>query len=461
MQNLDQDDINDLSLLQDPQYSNGLNDEDARTILLVKHNDEDTDQLVLEDVVFRVWSDAARLLGVFIGQNTNLMNLTIHNCNLDVVDLCDGLKHNRCIRQLRLSWINLRDTAKLNSLAPFFIKNTSLEEIHLTSCNLWPNSMWLLSHTLSNLSGDTLKTLNLSGNNLGGADLNILISVLITSCRGLKSFMLNNNEISLKGCRSLAKLLESPEPNLECLYLHNNSLNNKCADILVDALASNSNSKLKYLNLLGNSNIRSGWSALLDLVCNTSSTKDIVESNHTLEDLNLTAIGPFSRPLMLMNSIDDRNLLHACLKLNKSSRSIPMIIKQKIIWGLVKGDLNIEDHSIPTVVIPTIMAWFSSSKTGTKIQYHNPPLSQEKLDIARINTVYHIFKSMPYLVSEASLPHYRMRKLRYTFMVVIFGLLLLYYGLVINKVGDTEVTAVHGYMLFPQYESGWTVLRKE
>lgn len=70
--------------------------------------------------------------------------------------------------------------------------------------------------------------------------------------------MLNNNEISLKGGRSLAKLLKSPEPNLQCLYLHNNSLNDKCAGILVDALASNSNSKLKYLNLLGNSNIRSG-----------------------------------------------------------------------------------------------------------------------------------------------------------------------------------------------------------
>ena len=135
-----------------------------------------------------------------------------------------------------------------------------------------------------------------------------------------------------------------------------------------------------------------------------------------------------------------------------------MIIKQKIIWGMVKGDLNIEDHSIPTVVIPTIMAWFSSNKTGTKIQYHNPPLSQKKLDIARLNTVYHIIKSMPYLVSEASLPHYRMRKLRCTFMVVIFGLLLLYYGLV--KVGDTEVTAGNGYTFFSQYESDWTVLRK-
>ena len=56
-----------------------------------------------------------------------------------------------------------------------------------------------------------------------------------------------------------------------------------------------------------------------------------------------------------------------------------MIIKQKIIWGMVKGDLNIEDHSIPTVVIPTIMAWFSSNKTGTKIQYHNPPLSERNL----------------------------------------------------------------------------------
>ena len=79
------------------------------------------------------------------------------------------------------------------------------------------------------------------------------------------------------------------------------------------------------------------------------------------------------------------------------------------------------------------MAWFSSNKTGTKIQYHNPPLSEKELDIARLNTVYHIIKSMPYLVSEASLPHYRMRKLRYTFMVVIFGLLLLYYGLVIKS----------------------------
>jgi hypothetical protein len=134
----------------------------------------------------------------------------------------------------------------MRSLEPFLISNPSLK-----CCIIGLSGINILSNTLSNRSEYALKRMNTT---------------------------------MTWGCTSLANLLGNEESNLTCWYLDLNSIDNDCVVILTNSLAHNT--KLRELYLFGNNAITNeGWSALLKLVCNSSSVKDVMESNHTLEDV--------------------------------------------------------------------------------------------------------------------------------------------------------------------------------
>ena len=113
---------------------------------------------------------------------------------------------------------------------------------------------------------------------------------------------------------------------LESLELYNNRLGDVCLNILVDALA-NKNTKLKSVELSENNQItNSGWLVFLPLVCNTSSIKSILESNHTIRiwtDLNQRDQDSYS---------DDVNLLRASMEVNLTENKVH-VKRQKIIWA--------------------------------------------------------------------------------------------------------------------------------
>ena len=120
------------------------------------------------------------------------------DCNLDMEGLCARLQNNRCIQKVWFDGIDLRDTEKFNSLAPFLSKNSNLKEVTLMVCNLVPDSINIISKALLNRSQDILERLSLSGNHFSDVDLDQLILALKRS-RNLTSLLLNGSEIGLKG----------------------------------------------------------------------------------------------------------------------------------------------------------------------------------------------------------------------------------------------------------------------
>jgi len=77
----------------------------------------------------------------------------------------------------------------------------------------------------------TLECLDLSQNHLGDdVDLDGLVLALVCSGRNttFKKLCLHYNEIGIRGCTSLAKLLRTRESNIEALDLSSNNINDEC-----------------------------------------------------------------------------------------------------------------------------------------------------------------------------------------------------------------------------------------
>ena len=174
------------------------------------------------------------------------------------------------------------------------------------------------------------------------------------------------------------------------MYLDDNPLDNDCALLLAKSLAKNNRLKRLYLGM-ENGITAFGWSVLLKLLCDTTSMKHISElSNHTICDLG---IHPYTqshrRMLIAALGVDDFHLLSASLDLNaKSDKN--WVVRQKIILGHVKGDLEIAKSSIPNGAMPEILSWLGDFMVETH------PLSISRIfGLVRIESIYRIIKIRP------------------------------------------------------------------
>ena len=186
-------------------------------------------------------------------------------------------------------------------------------------------------------NANNLRNLHLDHNNLQSEGFNILLRALrsshieylnCTAC-GIESIEIDNehipnhlerlfldeNNIKGDGCRRLAELLQRRDSSQTELHLNCNELNNEGVEILADALRSNtslttlelkyneigddgvtaladvlrSNATLIDLELRGNHDIsKRGKVLLLKLVNDVSSIKSTLQSNNTLESLDVS-----------------------------------------------------------------------------------------------------------------------------------------------------------------------------
>ena len=210
------------------------------------------------------------------------------------------------------------------------------------------------------------------------------------------------NQIGQRGCTSLAKLLKNEDSKLESLDLHDNRLDDVCLNILVNALSNNA--KLVSMDLADNNQItNSGRLVFLPLVCNTSSIKSILGSNHTVDigvDLNQRVRG---------SNKDDINLLRASFEVNRTENKVH-VKRQKIVWAHAKGDINVGNSSIPMGAIPDVLSWFGDTDNESSvlsIQYHQPPLPGARREAVRIDSMFRILRFMPDLCghTRSATPH--------------------------------------------------------
>jgi len=407
--NTDEEDSLTLGLLFSP--------ETVDKVIDVKHNECYRDELYLDlllrsnalaDEKAKAWKRIGEILSTstFV---TSVRTLANGLYDLDMPWLCAGLQYNKNIKDFAFCGIDLGGATKMNSLAPFLSNSRGLREITLSNCNIGQDSIIILTNALMNRAADTLKKIDLGGNNLGDCNLDELLTAL-SACTKLISLSLDWNRIGQRGCTSLAPLLKSLESNLKNLYLRGNPIYD-AVDILVGSLSKNT--KLRELALGENSRITgSGWRSLLKLICNTSSMTAVKESNHTLSCLWL--FGDARNAVVSALGVDDANLLFASLELNREpfnrSRrvSTSSIIRQKMILSHARGGINIADSDIPDGAMPVILSWFgdySNEKTAHLIKYHDPPLSQKKVNTKRLDSFYRIVLERPLKLCENRQPN--------------------------------------------------------
>ena len=270
-----------------------LFDERSPLILPIKYNNHEVTSLELNYV--SAWGETAwRRLGEILGRTSMLTYLQLWRVsNLDVVALCNGLKHNKHIKEIAFQYINLKNTINMTNLAPFLSNNPSLKKIIFKGCRIGSShfdlvtgysNVGILSNALMKRPMNTLEHIDLSKNHFCDIELDIFAGVL-QKCEQLKCVLLSNNVVRRRGCTTLGNLLGYEGSSLVELYLDDNPLDNDCALLLAKSLAKNNTLKRLYLGS-ENGITAFGWSVLLKLLCDTTSMKHISElSNHTICDL--------------------------------------------------------------------------------------------------------------------------------------------------------------------------------
>ncbi|KAL9179928.1 hypothetical protein ACHAXT_007898 [Thalassiosira profunda] len=384
----------------------------------------------LNGLDIRAWTR----LGQIVGQAAHLDSLYVGPVPypIDLLGLAgfwSGLGNNASIKRLCLLSVGLGGD-RLRHLVPFLVHNPRIRVLDLSSCNLAPDSVDLLSDALLGRSEHILEYLNLSNNPIG--DVNMDVLVLALERNRLTSLNLCSTGIGKRSCESLAKLLGSPLSALDSLCIGGNDIDDAAISLLVDALASNT--ELGEFDLSDNDGITNvGWTNLLKLLCNGSSIDGVVKSNHSI----LLWYSDEDNAVMenALGSSDDGNLLRASSVWNKCVAK-NRIVRRKVLWSHVRGHLNIGASSIPTGVLPKILEWIADDTPvsesvkrrmaekelpfffphgftwekvewwmgrrelyGNPTEYHLPPLPKKKSDAARIASIYRIVRSRPCLYS--------------------------------------------------------------
>lgn len=330
-------------------------------------------------------------LGFLLRQNTKDLSY-LHlsgspNKRSSVIWLCLGLELNRSIETLFISRLRLRGQTKMHLLGPFLIHNSSLQTLTLHQCKLTHEDINCLGDQLLHRSSKTLEELDLGGNFIGDNHLDDLVKALI-KMNSVNRLNLGDTCIVGKAAMSLKRLLENnssiEELNLSANHRRWTSIDAEVAVHLTQSLQHNNT--LKRLNF-GRKVVQpepadeEWWSrvlpCVLQLICNTSSIDNVLNSNHTL-----SSIGPhrFQDPEEMRNFFDmksnseDTNpldalynrclgedlaqLLHSSYCTNYNYEGPRRKAQVKIIGGHTRGDFNIGEASIDVAALPQVLSLF-------------------------------------------------------------------------------------------------------
>ena len=375
-------------------------------------------------------------LGYFIGKNTILREIYFHWSVLkDFHKFFKGVNRNRSIQKLTFLYMDLSGGEIFQSLGPFFQNNGNLSKLELTACQFGAGCARQFSLALR-ACNKSLKCIGMEEIGLGGGQLveifeamsvhpqlerlrldnmnigrnecaalaNILCStnlqnlslrnnaigdegtdVLMTTCAALANsslgvLTLSDNNITARGCRSLAIILGSTTSNLWILDLGNNNSGDEGAQIFANALTSNR--KLKTLDLHYNGITAEGWSCFSKILCDTSSINKTFLSNHTLERLEDSY-----RQLSIPADVD------AFLALNRSNSDKKQVAIKKILKHHQHFDMQ-PFFEWDLKVLPLAVEWFERA-------HAIEDTDATVIDKQKLGAIYQFIRAMPDIVEPA------------------------------------------------------------
>jgi hypothetical protein len=227
----------------------------------------------IQNVTDEKWEE----IGNDIANNTHLTVLLFYEGALNdhkMTFLFRGLTGSNSLRRLELN-NNALSVVGMRSMVPFLQNSNNLVKLDLDDNNLQSEGFNAMFRGLRNSPIEQLYC-----NKCGITSIEIRCIP-----KHLKRLDLNENSISVDGCRQIAKLLGG-DATLEQLQLRDNEIDDEGVEILVEALKNNKS--LKQLYLRENDSIsRQGRIMLLKLVSDISSIEATLRSNHTLEDIKV------------------------------------------------------------------------------------------------------------------------------------------------------------------------------
>ncbi|XP_077320137.1 NACHT, LRR and PYD domains-containing protein 12-like isoform X5 [Lithobates pipiens] len=214
----------------------------------------------------------------------NIKSLSLHNNQLtdsSCPHLASGIRNNQTLRTLDLSENNLQGPHFRDLMEA--LTTSKIEELLLDSNDLTDSSCPHLASGIRN--NQTLRTLNLSGNNLEGPHFRDLMEALPT-CR-IEALLSKNNQLTDSSCPHLASGIRNNQ-TLRTLNLSGNNLEGPHFRDLMKALTT---SRIEELQLSSND--------LTDSSCPHLASG--IRNNQTLRMLNMSVNnleGPHFRDLM-------------------------------------------------------------------------------------------------------------------------------------------------------------------
>ena len=325
------------------------------------------------------------MLGSFFQNIYNLTTISISNCVWGdeggrLFALALGNCTNKSLKIMHLEENNIADEGMVDIIAALSMY-PHLQHLDLDGNHLRKNGCVALA-TLIQCSAKELQNLYISNNGINDDGIEALVPAL-TNCNCLEELRVcDNPSITTRGWQSLASILESPNSNLQELYITRNNIDDEAAATFANALAKNHT--LHTLDLDNNPSITAvGWQSFSKLLCNTSSVNATFLSNHALLLLSMGNIREEANeiigPLLRLNDRDDKKEV-AKIKILQCHNDFDML--PFFEWEFK--------------VLPLAINWLERA-SEYEIDFE-PNIERRKL-----STIYQFVRGMPLLYVEARL----------------------------------------------------------
>ena len=321
------------------------------------------------------------MLTPFFQNNHNLTSINIRACvfgdeGYRLFALAIGSSTSKSLRKVQVENNFIVEEGMVDIMTALSV-HPHLEYLDFDRNHLRKNGCVALA-TLLRCSATELQHLDISRNNIGDEGIEALVHAL-TNCSNLKELHLSNNpSITTKGWQSFAAILESPNSNLEDLYISHNNVDDQAKAAFVKALTNNCRLKEFHLPPLSEDCL---W-AFSNLLCDTSNVNATFLSNHTLYYLgNEVNANDIIRPLLDLNEGDDKKEV-AMIKILQHHRDFEM--QPFFEWEFK--------------VLPIILGWLERASVCDMPEGFEPNIEERKL-----STIYQFVRGMPVLYVETRL----------------------------------------------------------
>ncbi|KAL9187855.1 hypothetical protein ACHAXT_006233 [Thalassiosira profunda] len=283
----------------------------------------------LEKLVVRVEGFDWEVAQMNEGSDVDFLTWMAPKCNskenLDA--FLEGVSSNRSIQSIKLDLLSF-ELASMDVFSPFVVGNLALTEIKLHGCGIGTAEVQELARAMGQRKNpSTISTIEIIGissseERHGHAPPRMLtddsagaVVDLVTNCPGLKKLDLSSNQIGDRGCTELASLLESPNASIQQLIILGSRIRDEGVMAFAGALRKN-NTTLKKLRLAPICELSDEtWKAFSKVICDKSSIDATLQSNHTLQRLQLHRRSILTYRLIALlrlnrGSADERSVAH-------------------------------------------------------------------------------------------------------------------------------------------------------